>query len=204
MRPFEHLQKSQLQLLRLHAVHLVEGRSERLDSLPGQPRDQIQVLVDIVPAVDTRRNPANLPDIRAAADLPQRLRVGGLYADLQLHQAGAHLLQQLHLLLVQQVGGNLKMEIGHAVVMLLDMPPYGESVAFLTVKGAVHKFHLGHLSLQKPVQLPLYQGNGPETQRLVHGGQTVGAGKRAASAALIVDDPMLQILQSQLFVRKWK
>ena len=86
------------------------------------------------------------------------------------------------------------MEIGHAVIMLQQIPPDGQGVALFTVKGTVNKFHLGHLPLQEIIQFLHHQIQAPEPHRLIDGRQAVAAGIRTATAALIVDDPVFHAL----------
>ena len=86
------------------------------------------------------------------------------------------------------------MEIGHTVIMLQQIPPDGQGVALFTVKGTIYEFYLRHLPLQEIIQLFHHQVQAAEAHRLINGGQTVTAGIRTASAALVVDDPVLHSL----------
>ena len=52
MGAFQHLQESQLQLLRLHLVYFIEGAPETVIILIGQTCNQIQVLMDIMPRIN--------------------------------------------------------------------------------------------------------------------------------------------------------
>ena len=118
MRALKHLEKSQLQLVRLHAVHVVEGAYEALQVLERKPRDQIQMPVRIVKPLYLRHRVPKPVQVRSPADGGKRLRIGGLHADLQLDEAEAHVPDQRQHLPVQQIRRYLEMKIGHAVVVL--------------------------------------------------------------------------------------
>ena len=87
------------------------------------------------------------------------------------------------------------MEIRHPVIMLLNMSPYFHCMTLAAVKGSVHKFHLRNPVFQKIIQLLLHQFQLAETDRFVHGRQTVAAGKRTAPAAFIINDSVFKALQ---------
>ena len=87
------------------------------------------------------------------------------------------------------------MKIGDPVVVIQNILPDSHGMAFFTVKSPVHKFNLGHLIFQKKIQFLFYQLQVPEPHRLVNRGQAVAAGKRAASAALIIEDSVFKLLQ---------
>ena len=62
----------------------------------------------------------------------------------------------------------------------------------LTVEGSVHKLDLWNLVVQEKLQFREYQVQAPETHGFINGRQAVAAGERAAAAALVVDDPVLE------------
>ena len=144
--------------------------------------------MDIFPLPDLLHIVGQPGKIHPSADLLKGSGIRGLHADLQLHQPRAHLPQKLYLLLIQQIPGNLKMKIRHPVVMLQQEAPDFLGPGMAAVEGPIHQFHLGHPVFQEKDQLPLHQLHAAKPQPLVHGGQTVAAGKGAAPAGLIVDD----------------
>ena len=97
---FEHLQKAQLQLFRAHRVHIVERTDKAVHILIGQPRDQIQMHVDIVLRMYPHDRMAQPVEACKPPDLLKRLRISGLHADFQLHKPRAHFSQKRQLLAV--------------------------------------------------------------------------------------------------------
>ena len=82
------------------------------------------------------------------------------------------------------------MEIGDSVVMLQQILPDSQGMAPFAVEGPVYKFYLRHLMVQEEIQLPLYQLQAAKPHRPVNGRQTIATSIRAASAALIVENPV--------------
>ena len=85
---FEDFQKSQLKLLWLQRVNIVEGAVERLIIFVWQPRDEIQVLMDIVERLDFPHGGAEERPVILPADGAERLRVRRLNADFKLELPG--------------------------------------------------------------------------------------------------------------------
>ena len=106
--------------------------------------------------------------IHMAKDLRDGTLIDGLDADLQLHQPRPQCPEKCQFLLCQKIRRNLKMEIGHAPVALTDKAPDLHGVPVVAVKGAVHKFDLGHPVVDKKLQFPLYQIRAPKPQAFVH------------------------------------
>ena len=84
------------------------------------------------------------------------------------------------------------MKVGHTIVILQNMLPDCHGMTLFRVKGPVHKLDLRHSFFQKKIQLRQNQLKIPETHRLINGGQTIATGKRAAAAALIIDNTVLK------------
>ena len=102
---------------------------------------------------------------------------------------------------VLQVGGNLKMEIGHAIVMFDQKLPDLHRMFMPAVKGAVHKFYLCDFLLQKKCQFFFHPLHIPEPQRLFHRRKTVAAPERTPSARFIIDDAVPEIFDASIAER---
>ena len=87
--------------------------------------------------------------VGGAADLPNGVRIGGLNADLELEQSAPYRGEKVDHLLVDQMGGQLKVEIGDAVVMFCQILPDGHGVLLGAVEGAVHKLDLVDFGIEK-------------------------------------------------------
>ena len=122
----------------------------------------------------------------------QHLPVGGLDADLQLHETRPEAVQKPDLLIIQKIRRDLEMEVRDTVVVLLYETEKLLGPGMVHIEGPVHKFHLGNLLLQEKGQLFFHQRQAPEAHPFVNRGKTVAAGKRAASAAFIIYDPVLK------------
>ena len=191
VRALQHFQKTQLKLIRPHAVYPVKGEPEAVHILKGQPRDQIQVLMDIAVFPDFSHGLLQALKIHDPSDFPDSGRIGGLNPDLQLDKPGPHLSHNVQLFIIYQVRGYLKMKICHPVVVVQNVFPYLQTMFLVTVERPVHKLHLPRPVFQKKIQLPLHQGQTAETDRLFYGGQAVTAGIGTSPAALIIEDPVL-------------
>ena len=108
----------------------------------GKACDQIQMLVDVVPAVDMMGNLSYFCDICFSPDCRKRVRIGGLDSYFQLNQSRTHGRKEVQLLLIQKICCDFKMEVRNAVVIFPDKLPDCHGVGFFTVKGAVHKLYL--------------------------------------------------------------
>lgn len=80
----------------------------------------------------------------AAVDGLQCGRKGGLNANFKLELAGTGFPQQGDILVLEQIGGKLKMKVGHPVVPLYQIAPDRAVVGRTAVKGTVYKFDLRH------------------------------------------------------------
>ena len=177
----QYLQKSKLKLLWLHGIDLIEGPSKGLVVFKRKPGNQIQMLMYIFSGIDPLHHIAKPFQIHFPPDCPDCLRVGALHANLQLDQPRAHAADQFQFFFIQQVRRNLKMEVGHTIVILQNMLPDCHGMTLFRVKGPVHKLDLRHSFFQKKIQLRQNQLKIPETHRLINGGQTIATGKRAAA-----------------------
>ena len=74
-RAFQHLQKSQLKLIRLHAVNLFKGTPEAFIILTGKSGDQIQMLMDISKALYTGHRCFQLFQIHVPVDRTDGIRI---------------------------------------------------------------------------------------------------------------------------------
>ena len=77
--------------------------------------------------------------------------------------------------------------------MLCNIPPDCHGVIMFAVKGTVYKFDLWNLIVNKKLQFVFYKFDITEPKLLVYGRKTVAAGKRAPSAALIIDDTVFKL-----------
>ena len=154
------------------------------------------MLVDIPCLLDVAKRILQTGQIHRAADFTDRRHMRGLDADFQLHQAWAQGRQQYKLFFRQQIGGNLKMEVGNAIVMVFDILPDCHCVSMATIKGTVYKFYLRHSMIQEKLQFFPHQGKGTETQAFLYGRQAIAAGKGAAAAGLVVDDTVFKCFQA--------
>ena len=159
MRAFQHLQKSKLKLLGLQCVHVVEGSVKAFIVLVGKTCDQIQVLVNILKTMNAVYDFCQPWEIHGTVNGTDSVRICGLYSNLQLDQSRAHSAHQLQFILPDQVCGNLKMEVGDSIVVILYVLPDGHRMVMLAVKGSVHKFYLRHLVIQEKLQFLFDQVN---------------------------------------------
>ena len=163
--------------------------------------------MDVLGAVQLPADGEQLLGVGGAADLPDGVGVGGLHADLKLKQPRTNGGKKVDHLLVDQVGGQLEVEVGHAVVVRGKVAPDGHRVLFGAVEGAVDKFDLRHPGVQKPLQA--LEG---KLQRQIahptrHRGEAVAAPEGTSANRLKVEDAVLQLLQvgigkGQLFHRQ--
>ena len=184
----QHFQETKLELLGRQGVYLVKRSGKTAVVFPGKAGDQIQVLVDISALINCPDPGGDLLKGSISADLFQSLLIGRLDADLQLDQSRTHGPDQGDFLLCEKICTDLKVEVGHSIVMILDIPPDFQRMVLPAVKGSVHKFYLGYFCLQKNIQLLFYQIQAFKPELFIHRRQTIAAGKGAAPAALVIKD----------------
>ena len=114
------------------------------------------MLMNILSSVNGRYNFLQLVHIHDTVNGSCRLRIRRLYPDLQLCQSRTEAIQQGNLLFPQNIGGNLEMKVGDAIVMFINIPPDLHGMLVVTVKGTVNKLHLFHVLVQKKLKFSLY------------------------------------------------
>ena len=114
------------------------------------------MLMNILSSVNGRYNFLQLVHIHDTVNGSYRLRIRRLYPDLQLCQSRTEAIQQGNLLFPQNIGGNLEMKVGDAIVMFINIPPDLHGMLVVTVKGTVNKLHLFHVLVQKKLKFSLY------------------------------------------------
>ena len=93
------------------------------------------------------------------------------------------------------------MKICHTIVMFQNIFPDSHDVFVFAVKCTVYKFHLWNFVIQKKLQFFFYQFQITESEFFIYRRQAVTTRKRAASAALIINDTILKLLK--MLVNKW-
>ncbi len=146
--------------------------------------------MDILSRTDTLCGAAQLFQVCRAPYFPQRIRIGRLHADFQLHRSRTHPCQKFQFLLPQQICGNFKMEIGDTVVMFQNIFPDLLRMCMVPVKGSVYEFYLRYLCIQKKLQFFLYQSPVPQPHLFLQGRKTIAAAKRTSPAGLIIKNPV--------------
>ena len=89
-------------------------------------------------------------------DATYRLRIRRLYPNLQLCQSRTEAIQQGNLLFPQNIGGNLEMEVGDAIVMFINIPPDLHSMLVVTIERPVNELHLFYVLIQEKLQFSFY------------------------------------------------
>ena len=153
----QHFQETQLELLGRQGIYLIKRPGKTGVILPGKTGDQIQVLVDIPTLMNSLNFGSDLLKGSISADLFQSLLIRRLDADLQLDQPRTHSTDQSDLLLCEKICADLKMKVGHPIIMVLDILPDFKSMALPAVKSSVHKFHLRNFGLQENLQFLFHQ-----------------------------------------------
>ena len=151
--------------------------SENFPDLPGQPGNQIQMLMNIAAIPDPFGTLRHFFQIHGSSNGLYRFGICGLDTDFQLNEPRPHAGKQFKILLPQQVRGNLKMKIGYPIVMLQNILPDPVCMLVAAVKSSVHKLYLGRLLFQEKFQFLIYKGQAAETQFFLHGRKTIAAGK---------------------------
>ena len=153
-----------------HTVHPVEGFPKALKVFIGKACNQIQMLVNVASPANGGHGPLQPLQIRTAVNRCQRLRIGRLNPYLQLHQPRTHFPQKSKLVLLQNIRGNLEVEVSDTIVMCLYVPPNRHGMGMMAVKGSVHKLHLLHSVVEEKLKLPFYDTNVTNPHRLLNGG----------------------------------
>ena len=152
-RPFQHLEKSQLQLVWPHGKHVVEGSAEAFIPLQRQPRDEIQMDMYVARIPQGRHIASQSGNVHRPVYLPQRLLVGGLDAYLKLYLSRPQSPQQRQLRFRQNVPRYLEVKIRHTVVPFSEKTPYFHGPDAVTVESPVDEFHLRDAFSQEISQL---------------------------------------------------
>ena len=173
MRTFEHLEKTKLELLRFQCIHIIKRMPETVIVLIRKSGDQVQMLMNISKAVDPLHNSFQFPEIHGSVDCLNCVRICGLYSDFKLDQPGTHSGHFLQFFFSQQICGNLKVEIRHSIIMLINVLPDCHCMVMFTVKSTVYKLHLRNLIIYEKLQLFLHHLRISETQLLINGRKTI-------------------------------
>ena len=64
--------------------------------------------------------------------------------------------KQGNLLFPQNIGGNLEMEVGDAIVMFINIPPDLHGMLVVTIERPVNELHLFYVLIQKKLQFSFY------------------------------------------------
>ena len=137
-------------------IYAVKGSAETLIIFIGKTRDQIQMLMNILSSVNGRYNFLQLVHIHDTVNGSYRLRIRRLYPDLQLCQSRTEAIQQGNLLFPQNIGGNLEMKVGDAIVMFINIPPDLHGMLVVTIERPVNELHLFYVLIQKKLQFSFY------------------------------------------------
>ena len=116
----QHFQKSKLQLIRLHAIDIIEGLLKTFQILIRKSCNQIQMLMNISKTFYAADHFRQFRKIHSAVNRFHRLRIGGLYSDLQLNESRTHLFHNGQFFFCRNIRCNLKVKIGHSIVMFLN------------------------------------------------------------------------------------
>ena len=114
------------------------------------------MLMNILSSVNGRYNFLQLVHIHNTVNGSYRLRIRRLYPDLQLCQSRTEAIQQGNLLFPQNIGGNLEMEVGDAIVMFINIPPDLHGMLVVTIERPVNELHLFYVLIQKKLQFSFY------------------------------------------------
>ena len=187
----------------MESVNIVERTSKRIIILIRQTRNQVQMLMDISAIFDLLHDFRQSRKIHITINGTDGLWIGGLDTDFKLEQPLPHSFQEINGFLVNQIRCNFKVEIGHAIVMFMKIFPDCHGMTFFTVECTVDEFHLGHIFIQKFLQIRqhLIQRHKPHT--IFHRRQAVSAMIRASSGRFIIYDLILHITEI-IFIREWQ
>ena len=140
--------------------------------------------------------------VGGAADFPNGVRIGRLYANFKLEQSAANRLEKFDHLIVNQVSSQFKMEVGDAVVMFRKILPDCHGIFFGTVEGPVYKFDLTYPCIQKLLQPLEYHRKRHVANPSRYRGETVTAPERTAADGFKVKNLVGQRLQIRIRERK--
>ena len=114
------------------------------------------MLMNILSSVNGRNNFLQLVHIHDTVNGSYRLRIRRLYPDLQLCQSRTEAIQQGNLLFPQNIGGNLEMKVGDAIVMFIYIPPDLHGMLVVTIERPVNELHLFYVLIQEKLQFSFY------------------------------------------------
>ena len=114
------------------------------------------MLMNILSSVNGRHDFLQLVHIHDTVNGSYRLRIRRLHPDLQLCQSRAEAVQQGNLLFPQDIGRNLEMKIGDAIVMFVNIPPDLHSMLVITIERPINELHLFHVLIQEKLQFSFY------------------------------------------------
>ena len=114
------------------------------------------MLMNILSSMNGRYNFLQLVHIHDTVNGSYCLRIRRLHPDLQLCQSRTEAVQQGNLLFPQNIGGNLEMEVGDAIVMFINIPPDLHGMLVVTIERPVNELHLFYVLIQKKLQFSFY------------------------------------------------
>ena len=114
------------------------------------------MLMNILSSMNGRHDFLQLVHIHDTVNGSYRLRIRRLHPDLQLCQSRAEAVQQCNLLFPQDIGGNLEMEVGDAIVMFINIPPDLHGMLVVTIERPVNELHLFYVLIQEKLQFSFY------------------------------------------------
>jgi len=114
------------------------------------------MLMNILSSMNGRYNFLQLVHIHDTVNGSYCLRIRRLHPDLQLCQSRTEAVQQGNLLFPQNIGGNLEMEVGDAIVMFINIPPDLHGMLVVTIERPVNELHLFYVLIQEKLQFSFY------------------------------------------------
>ena len=126
-----------------------------------------------------------------APDCSQSRRICRLYAYFHLKKPLSGVAQKLEGSVVQQIGTDFKMKVGHSVVVIYKVLKNLVGPLRPRVEGPVDELHLHRLFIQKVSQLALHSVEVEKAHRSFRCRKTVGTSERTAPRRFIVDHPIL-------------
>ena len=153
----QYLEKAKLQLLRIQRIHRIKRMAEALKILIRKPRNQIQMLMDVVRSLHTVHVLRNLLKRRSPMDCRKRIPVDCLHTDLQLQKTRPQCPKQLQFLFIQKIRRDLTVKIRDPIVMIPQKTPQLQRPRMAAVEGAVYELDLLYAFVQKILKLLLYK-----------------------------------------------